>query len=74
MSSINKNNVGIDVIAFSTSDYFLSLKTLAEHRDVDYRRYYEGIGQEKMSIFPPNEDIVTIAIDAAQNNSLFHCL
>lgn len=66
MSSINKNNVGIDVIAFSTSDYFLSLKTLAEHRDVDYRKYYEGIGQEKMSIFPPNEDIVTIAIDAAQ--------
>ncbi len=66
MSSINKNNVGIDVIAFSTSDYFLSLKTLAEHRDVDYRKYYEGIGQERMSIFPPNEDIVTIAIDAAQ--------
>lgn len=62
----NKKNVGVDVIAFTTSHYFLSLKTLAEYRNVDYRKYYEGIGQEKMSIFPPNEDIVTIAIDAAQ--------
>lgn len=62
----SKKNVGIDVIAFSTSGYFLSLKTLAEHRKVDYRKYYEGIGQKRMSVFPPNEDIVTIAIDAAQ--------
>ena len=62
----SKKNVGIDVIAFSTSNYFLSLKTLAEHRNVDYRKYYDGIGQEKMAVFPPNEDIVTIAIDAAQ--------
>jgi hydroxymethylglutaryl-CoA synthase len=57
---------GIDAIAFSTSKYFLDLKTLAEHRNVNYAKYYLGIGQTRMAIFPPNEDIVTIGIDAAQ--------
>lgn len=66
MNSDDKTQIGIDTITFSTSSYFLPLKTLAEHRNVDYRKYYEGIGQEVMSVFPPNEDIVTIAIDAAR--------
>jgi hydroxymethylglutaryl-CoA synthase len=59
-------NIGIDSIAFSTSNYYLSLKVLAEKRNIDYNKYYQGIGQTKMSVFPPNEDIVTIAADAAQ--------
>ncbi|MDR3187258.1 MAG: hydroxymethylglutaryl-CoA synthase [Holosporaceae bacterium] len=58
--------IGIDSIAFSTSKYFLKLETLALHRREDYEKYYVGIGQKQMSIFPPNEDIVTIAVDAAQ--------
>ncbi|MDR1375344.1 MAG: hydroxymethylglutaryl-CoA synthase [Holosporaceae bacterium] len=58
--------VGIDSIAFSTSKYFLKLETLALHRRDDYEKYYIGIGQKQMSVFPPNEDIVTIAIDATQ--------
>ena len=58
--------VGIDAISFSTSKYFITLKELAFHRNVDYAKYCDGIGQKKMSVFPPNEDIVTIAIDAAQ--------
>jgi hydroxymethylglutaryl-CoA synthase len=58
--------IGIDLISFSTSKYFLSLETLARHRHVDSRKYTVGIGQVKMSVFPPNEDIVTIALDAAQ--------
>lgn len=64
-SSTSAKAVGIDSIAFSTSRYFLSLKTFAKHRNVDYLKYCEGIGQTKMSVFPPNEDIVTIAVDAA---------
>ncbi|MDR0677356.1 MAG: hydroxymethylglutaryl-CoA synthase [Holosporaceae bacterium] len=58
--------VGIDAIAFSTSKYFLDLNALAVNRNVDPKKYHVGIGQRKMSIFPPNEDIVTVAIDAAQ--------
>ncbi|MDR2766621.1 MAG: hydroxymethylglutaryl-CoA synthase [Holosporaceae bacterium] len=59
-------NIGIDSIAFSTSNYFLDLRQLASHRDVDYDKYCIGIGQTKMSIFPPNEDVVTIAVEAAR--------
>jgi hydroxymethylglutaryl-CoA synthase len=58
--------IGIDAMAFSTSRYFMRLDTLAKNRNVDYAKYCVGIGQIKMSVFPPNEDIVTIAIDAAQ--------
>ncbi|MBQ3564973.1 MAG: hydroxymethylglutaryl-CoA synthase [Alphaproteobacteria bacterium] len=63
---LRDTNIGIDSIAFSTSRYFLPLSVLAEHRSVDYRKYCDGIGQIAMSVFPPNEDIVTIAVDAAQ--------
>lgn len=63
---IDATPLGIDSIAFSTSRYFLPLETFAEHRGVDYKKYSEGIGQLKMAVFPPNEDIVTMAVDAAQ--------
>lgn len=59
-------NVGIDVIEFATSRYFFSLKSLAERRNVEYSKYYLGIGQVLMSVFPPNEDIVTLAVAAAE--------
>jgi hydroxymethylglutaryl-CoA synthase len=56
--------VGIDLIHFATSDYFLDLKTFAEEKNIDPDKYYVGIGQEKMSIAPPDEDIVTLAAKA----------
>lgn len=58
--------IGIDAITFSTSKYVLKLSTLAAKRGVDYAKYCVGIGQTEMSVFPPNEDIVTIAVDAAE--------
>ena len=58
-------NVGIDLISFYTSNYFIDLKTLAAARGVDPNKYYTGIGQEKMAIPPPDEDIVTMAANAA---------
>ncbi len=56
---------GIDQISFYTSQYFLDLKTLAEARGVDPEKFYTGIGQEKMGIPPPDEDVVTMAASAA---------
>jgi len=56
---------GIDAISFYTSRYFLDLKTLAEKRGTDFNKYYVGLGQEKMAIPPPDEDIVTMAANAA---------
>ncbi|MCX7669474.1 MAG: hydroxymethylglutaryl-CoA synthase [Anaerolineae bacterium] len=57
--------VGIDAIRFYSSHYFLDLRTLAAERGVDAAKYYVGIGQEKMAIPPPDEDIVTMAASAA---------
>lgn len=59
-------NVGIDLIHFSTSDYYLGLDTFAAHKNIDINKFYVGIGQEKMSIAPPDEDVVTLAAKAAE--------
>ncbi len=58
-------NIGIDQISFYTSQYFLDLKMLAKARGVDPDKYLIGIGQSKMGIPPPDEDIVTMAASAA---------
>lgn len=58
-------NVGIDAIHFYSSNYFMDLRTLAGIRGVDPDKYTVGIGQEKMAIPPPDEDIVSMAASAA---------
>jgi len=58
--------VGIDRIAFYTSHYALDLSTLAKARGVEPDKYVVGLGQQKMSVPPPDEDIVTLAANAAQ--------
>ena len=57
---------GIDRISFYTPRYSLDLKHLAEVRGVDWNKYSIGIGQEIMSVPPPDEDIVTMAASAAK--------
>lgn len=57
--------VGIDQISFYTSHYFLDLATLAKARGIDTNKFYVGLGQEKMSVCAPDEDIVTLAANAA---------
>lgn len=59
-------SVGIDEISFYTSDQYLDLRTLAEHQGIDPNKYYDGIGQEKMAMAAVDEDIVTLAANAAQ--------
>ncbi|WP_020682106.1 hydroxymethylglutaryl-CoA synthase [Marinobacterium rhizophilum] len=58
-------SVGIDEISFYTSNYYLDLRTLAEAQQTDPDKYYVGIGQEKMGMAAPDEDIVTMAANAA---------
>ena len=57
--------VGIDAIAFYTPHYYLDLRVLAKARGVDVNKYHTGLGQEKMAVIPPDEDVVTMAADAA---------
>ena len=58
--------VGIDALAFYTSPFYLDLAELAIAQGQDRAKYYEGIGQEKMSIMPPDEDVVTLGANAAK--------
>ncbi|WP_415888784.1 hydroxymethylglutaryl-CoA synthase [Neptuniibacter sp. SY11_33] len=58
-------SVGIDEISFYTSNYYLDLRTLANVQQIESEKYYQGIGQEKMSMAAPDEDVVTMAANAA---------
>jgi len=58
------SKVGIDAIGFYTPNYYLDLKVLAEARSVDINKFHTGLGQQKMAVIPPDEDIVTMAADA----------
>ncbi len=58
-------SVGIDEISFYTSSQYLDLKTLAQHQGTDPNKYYDGIGQERMSMASHDEDVVTLAANAA---------
>jgi len=58
-------SVGIDEISFYTSNYYLDLRTLANVQNIEPEKYYQGIGQEKMSMAAPDEDVVTMAANAA---------
>ena len=57
--------IGIEAIGCYSPRYFLDLKALAEVRGIDPDKFYIGIGQEKMAVPPPDEDVVTMAASAA---------
>ncbi|MEH6625899.1 MAG: hydroxymethylglutaryl-CoA synthase [Motiliproteus sp.] len=58
-------SVGIDDISFYTSNYYLDLKSLADVHNIEKDKFYSGIGQEKMGIVAADEDVVTMAANAA---------
>ncbi|AKJ65330.1 hydroxymethylglutaryl-CoA synthase [Kiritimatiella glycovorans] len=58
-------NIGIDSISFYTAQYAFDLEKLAEARSVDPKKYLQGLGQERMSVAPPDEDAVTLGASAA---------
>ena len=58
--------VGIESLALYSSRYYLPLSALAEARNIDPQKFTVGLGQEKMAVLPPNEDIVTMAASAAK--------
>jgi hydroxymethylglutaryl-CoA synthase len=58
--------IGIDAIGFYTPGYYLDVGTLAQARDIAPGKFYTGLGQRKMAMLPPDEDVVTMATNAAQ--------
>ncbi len=59
------NQVGIDAINFYTPQVYLDLSDLAVARQAAIDKFKVGIGQEKMSLIEPFEDIVTMAAEAS---------
>lgn len=57
--------IGIDKIAFQTSDLYLDLPELARARGDEPDKYTIGIGQEKQAVIRPTQDIVTMGAEAA---------
>lgn len=60
------HEIGIEEIAFSTSEYFLDLEDLATINNVDPEKYLKGIGQNQFSCAPIDEDIITLGVRAAK--------
>lgn len=58
-------NIGIDKISFFTPHLCLDMAELAEARNVDPNKYLIGIGQSKMAVIPPTQDVVSMAANAA---------
>ena len=57
--------IGIERISFHIPHQYLDLACLAEHHGIDAHKFSRGIGQEKMAIPCHDEDIVTLAAEAA---------
>ncbi len=58
--------LGIESASFYTSRHFIDLATLAAGREVSPDKYYIGLGQYQMAVASPDEDIVTLAANAAK--------
>lgn len=57
--------IGIDKMAFATTNQYIDLRELARVRNVDPNKYTIGIGQDYQAVVPPTQDIVTLGAEAA---------
>lgn len=63
---------GIDQLNIYVPRHYLDMASLASARGVDVNKYKVGIGQHKMAIIAPHEDIVTMALEASYDIVLEH--
>ncbi|WP_125608200.1 hydroxymethylglutaryl-CoA synthase [Lapidilactobacillus bayanensis] len=57
--------IGIDKIGFYTPEFYLDLAELAEARAVDPNKFKIGIGQDEQAVLPLDQDVITMAANAA---------
>lgn len=57
---------GLEAISFYTPRLYVGLDTLATHHGIDPAKFSKGIGQEKIALPGHDEDIVTMAAEAAR--------
>jgi hydroxymethylglutaryl-CoA synthase len=59
--------IGIDAISIYTPPFSVDLEVLAKKRGIDPEKFRTGLGQQCMSVMPPDEDVVTMASKAASS-------
>ena len=60
------DQIGIDNISFHIPERYLAMDELAARHNIDPSKFSRGIGQNKIAVPEHNEDIVTLAAEAAQ--------
>lgn len=63
---MKKMKIGIDEMAFATTDQYIDLRELAKRRGDEPDKYTIGIGQDRQAVVPPTQDIVTLGAAAAK--------
>lgn len=58
--------IGIEKLSFYVPKHYISLTTMAEHHGIDPAKFSRGIGQDKIAMPSHDEDVVTLAAEAAQ--------
>ena len=58
--------IGIHDLEVATSHYVVELDTLAQRHGIDPNKFHIGLGQDAFSMPAPDEDIITMAAEAAQ--------
>ena len=58
---------GIDAISTYVPKFTLNLDKLAKRRNVNPEKYRIGLGLNRMSVAGPQEDSLTLAVEAAQS-------
>ncbi|WP_251574602.1 hydroxymethylglutaryl-CoA synthase [Limosilactobacillus agrestimuris] len=58
--------IGIDKMAFATTDEYIDLRELARKRGDEPDKYTIGIGQDRQAVVPASQDIVTLGAAAAE--------
>lgn len=59
-------NIGIDAISFFTSNFYIDLAHIAEQRKLPLDKFYKTLGQYQMAVPAVDEDIITLAANAAE--------
>lgn len=60
------SKIGIEKFSFYVPRHYIDLATLAEHHGIDPAKFSRGIGQDKIAMPTHDEDIVTLAAEAAK--------
>ncbi|MEM7075229.1 MAG: hydroxymethylglutaryl-CoA synthase [Pseudomonadota bacterium] len=64
--TLTTTEIGIERLSFYVPGQYIDLATLAERQGIDPAKFSRGIGQDKIAMPGHDEDIVTLAAEAAR--------